>query len=163
MNKNKKLNFWDIVKMIHPDMNPDIKNPSEKMEYATKLKDNPKELYILAVKWGLIEDNSIEKVDINYTIGIGKIIKINKTDEGVIIDIINKKDHIEVIVFINNKFQKYIKRDINDQYENFYILGFADPDVFEKLDYQYQMKYIPRQDGKSDPRIKDIGNIVESG
>jgi len=36
--------------MIHPDFNPDIQNPSNKMAEATAKKDDEEALYLLAVK-----------------------------------------------------------------------------------------------------------------
>jgi hypothetical protein len=50
----KQIFFKDIVKKIHPDLNPNIKNASEKMNDILLYKNNPRKLYHLAVKWGLL-------------------------------------------------------------------------------------------------------------
>lgn len=49
------INFRDLVKMIHPDLNPEVIDPGEKMVMAKRHRDNPSFLFSLAVKWGLIE------------------------------------------------------------------------------------------------------------
>lgn len=92
------MKYFDIVKLIHPDWNPDIENPSQKMEEATKNKDDEETLYKLAVRWGLVEDDSIDKVDINYVVDVGKTVKVNGKYEGIIIDIQQKGSLVDVIV-----------------------------------------------------------------
>ena len=56
-----ELTFREIVKFIHPDSNPSVVNPSEKMTDAILNKSNKRALYNLAVRWGFI--NSTENVN----------------------------------------------------------------------------------------------------
>jgi len=147
MSNEKTITYWNIVKMIHPDFNPEIQNPSNKMAEATAKKDDEEALYMLAVKWGLIEDDSVEKVDIQYVIDRGKLIRVDQKYEGIVIDLIKKQQFLRVIVYINGSFREFKRNDINDQDENFYVIGYADDEEYNNLDFKYQMIYAERQDG----------------
>lgn len=147
MNEDKTMKYFDIVKLIHPDWNPDIENPSIKMEEATKNKDDEVTLYKLAVMWGLIEDDTIEKVEINYVLDRGKIVKINGKHEGIIIDIIKRQSYVEVIAHVNGSFRKFQRKDNEDQDTDFYVIGYADDETYHDLDYKYQVRHAERQDG----------------
>jgi len=48
------LTFRELVKMIHPDINPEIDDAGAKMSMATRHRDNPSFLFQLAVQWGLV-------------------------------------------------------------------------------------------------------------
>lgn len=144
-NKEKTIDFFEIVKMIHPDFNPEIENPSTKMTEVTANKDDPETLYLLAVRWGLIEDDEIEKVEINYTIDRGKLVRINQQYEGIIIDFEQKKSFLEIIVHVNEQFRKFQKKDFDDQDENFYVIGYAPEKQYNNLDYKYQMTHGKQQ------------------
>lgn len=97
-NKDKTMNYFEIVKLIHPDWNPDVQNPSEKMEEATRYKKDEHTLYRLAISWGLIEDESVSKVNNEYVIGRGKLVRINQQHEGIIVDFKQKGQMVDVIV-----------------------------------------------------------------
>lgn len=97
-NESKTISYFDVVKLIHPDWNPDIQNPTEKMEEATRYKNDGHTLYRLAVKWGLIEDDSVSKVDNHYVVGTGKLVKINQQHEGIIVDFVQRGQLVDVIV-----------------------------------------------------------------
>lgn len=49
------ITFRELVKKIHPDHNPHIEDAGGKMRSAVLYKNNPEELYKLAVLWGLVE------------------------------------------------------------------------------------------------------------
>lgn len=49
------ITFAEIVRKIHPDLNPEIQDPGGKMVMAKRHRDNPEFLFRLAVRWGLIE------------------------------------------------------------------------------------------------------------
>lgn len=149
-NESKTLGYFDIVKLIHPDWNPEVQNPTEKMEEATRYKNDESTLYELAVKWGFIEDNSIQLFDntnTDYIIDRGKIVKINQKYEGIIIDFVEKGSLINVIVWINGGFRSFRRQDTETQDDNFYIVGNADDDEYTKLDFKYQMMHAERQEG----------------
>jgi len=48
------ISFRDIVKLIHPDVNPTIENASIKMTDAVRFRSNEGMLYKLGVLWGVI-------------------------------------------------------------------------------------------------------------
>lgn len=146
-NESKTISYFDVVKLIHPDWNPEIQNPSEKMEEATRYKNNESTLYILAVKWGLIEDDSVSKVDNQYVISRGKLVKINQQHEGIIVDIKESGDLIDIIVYVNGGFRSFKRNDIEHQDDNFYIIGHADDNEYTRLDYKYQVMHGERQPG----------------
>ena len=50
-----EISFTDLVKLIHPDTNPNITNPSEKMSIVLRNRSNKKALYNLAVQWGVVQ------------------------------------------------------------------------------------------------------------
>lgn len=50
-----EISFKDLAKLIHPDTNPDIENPSEKMTLALRNRGDKKALWNLAVQWGVVE------------------------------------------------------------------------------------------------------------
>lgn len=50
-----EITFHEIVKMIHPDTHPDIKDASVKMSLCVKYKRDNLALWNLAIKWGLVK------------------------------------------------------------------------------------------------------------
>lgn len=147
-NESKTLKYFDIVKLIHPDWNPSIENPTSKMEEATRYKDDESTLYILAVKWGLVQDDSIQKYDSKfYPIDRGKKVRINQKHEGIIIDFKERGSLIDIIVWVNGGFRAFPRKNTEDQDDNFYILGNADDNEYTKLDFRYQSMYGERQPG----------------
>ena len=50
---NGVMTFRELVKKIHPDVNPNITDASAKMTLAVRYKNRPEELYKLAVRWGV--------------------------------------------------------------------------------------------------------------
>lgn len=138
--KEQTISYFSLIKYLHPDWNPDIENPETKMEEATRYRNDEKQLYKLAVKWGVVEDDSIEKVDIQYNVGMGKLVKIDQQYEGIVVDVYEKKGHLNVVVFLNGGFYTY-KRDKDiPQDEFFYIMGYSDEKSYEKADFNYQKK-----------------------
>lgn len=49
------MTYREIVKLVHPDLNPTIENAHQKMCEVNKNKDNPTMLHNLAIRWGLME------------------------------------------------------------------------------------------------------------
>lgn len=49
------INFRELVREIHPDLNPNVTDPGLKMAEAVRFKNNPEMLFRLAVRWGLRE------------------------------------------------------------------------------------------------------------
>lgn len=145
--ENKTMGYFDIVKLIHPDWNPQIQNPTEKMEEATRYKNDEHTLYRLAVKWSLIEDDSISKVDTHYVMGKGKIVKVNQKYEGIIVDFKQKGQLVDVIVWINGGFRSFKRNNAEDQDNDFYIVGHADDNEYTDLDLKYQLMHGERQPG----------------
>ena len=48
------MEFRDIVKLVHPDVNPNIPDAGKKMGQCVYYKKDPKMLQQLAIKWGLV-------------------------------------------------------------------------------------------------------------
>ena len=50
-----EIGFKELVKMIHPDTNPDIQDASGKMTAVLRNRRDKKALWNLAVRWGLVQ------------------------------------------------------------------------------------------------------------
>jgi hypothetical protein len=49
------MNYKELIKMVHPDLNPNIKDAGVKVTEIMKNKNDPSELMRLAIQWGLIK------------------------------------------------------------------------------------------------------------
>lgn len=68
------MTFTELVRKIHPDMNPDITDPGAKMTAAKQHRNNPSMLFRLAVRWGLVKgysDASQERNERSESTGYG--------------------------------------------------------------------------------------------
>lgn len=65
------ITFKQIVRLIHPDLNPTLTDPSVKMRNAVLFRDDEKALYRMGVKWGVIVDPTkhIKKKILGYGVG----------------------------------------------------------------------------------------------
>ena len=60
----KTITFKEIIKLIHPDINPDIKEPTNKLQQIMTWRDNPRMLYRLAEEWNILTDDAdVNSVD----------------------------------------------------------------------------------------------------
>lgn len=57
------MNYKELIRLVHPDLNPNVKDAGVKVSEIMKNKHNPSELMRLAIQWGLIEG----KTNSNYT------------------------------------------------------------------------------------------------
>ena len=128
------MTFNELVRLIHPDLNPDIKDAGDKMIQAVTYKDNEYKLEQLAIKWGLIDK---EPFEIQFTLEAGKDLYINDK-KFVIVDIINNTTDIDVVVIDNNKIVKYKRNDIRDQDEEFYVKDYSNESDYISADMSYQ-------------------------
>lgn len=58
----KEITFNKAIKIVHPDANPTIENPGDKVRTIMMYKNNPKKMYRCLVNWGLIESEKPKKV-----------------------------------------------------------------------------------------------------
>ena len=136
---DKSINFRELVKLIHPDTNPNIENSGEKMNEATRYLDDEQALYKLAVKWGLIEDE-ISQTDIKYKINEGKSLQKNGSP-CIILDTYWQSSKLIVILY-NKDTRKYEKHQCIDEYdqnENFLVDGIYSDSDYISIDYNYQL------------------------
>ncbi len=137
---SKTISFKHLVKMIHPDTNPHIEDPGDKMQEATRYLDNEEALYRLAVKWGLIEDD-ISQTDIKYRINEGK--HLQKDGEScIVLDSYWENSKLTVILYNKTKggkYEKHQRTDEWDQDDNFYVDGIYMEDDYIHIDYNYQL------------------------
>ena len=54
----KTIEFKEILKLIHPDTNPDVKEPANKLQRIMLWRDNPRMLYRLAEEWDILTDDA---------------------------------------------------------------------------------------------------------
>lgn len=52
------MNYKELIKMVHPDLNPNVVDAGVKVSEIMKNKNNPSELMRLAIQWGLINSSS---------------------------------------------------------------------------------------------------------
>lgn len=50
-----ELTFREMVKLVHPDSNPNITNSGEKMNDVMLNRSNSRALWNLACRWGLVQ------------------------------------------------------------------------------------------------------------
>ncbi len=133
-----KLDFNQLVKLIHPDNNSDIQEPGEKLIEATRYMDDPSTLFKLAIRWGLKQGDGSKK-DLDYVIDEGKDVNING-ERHIIVEIQNSKNGIIVVTYNTNKkhYQKFEKLDKYDQDENFFVTGFTPAEEYGDIDFKYQ-------------------------
>lgn len=107
MLKAQEVTYGKLLKQLHPDLNPDVKDSAKKIELVKKYKENDRMLLELASKWGIIE----EKLHLDYFIEIGNRVQINgDTSLNVIIDVIkNDKGMLDVYVVSDYKNQSFNK------------------------------------------------------
>lgn len=48
------ITFTELVRKIHPDMNPGVEDAGHKMTQAVRFRDNPEHLFRLGVRWGVV-------------------------------------------------------------------------------------------------------------
>ena len=134
---NKIITFWNAVKLIHPDLNPEIQDPSEKMDSLIFNRGDESELYKLCVLWGLIDDPEITNFTPEYSLEPGKYIKINDI-KGIIVDVIELNDKTKVIVWIEGSYKKYMRNNNWPQDKDFYVTGYCNENDYMKIDMKYQ-------------------------
>jgi len=52
------MNYKELIRLVHPDLNPTVKDPGVKISQIMSNKNNPSELMRLAIQWGLIKGSS---------------------------------------------------------------------------------------------------------
>lgn len=134
------MSFKQLVKLIHPDTNPNIKKSGEKMEEATRYMDDEQALYRLAVKWELIDDD-LSKFDIKYRINEGKSLQ-KEGESCIVLDSYWENNKLTVILYNKSKggkYEKHQRTDEWDQNEDFYVDGIYMEDDYVHIDYAYQL------------------------
>lgn len=117
----EQISFTDLVRMIHPDSNPEIQDAGAKMSLATKNRNNPHELFRLAVRWGLIEGKVEDKI---FSIKIGSVLQFT-TGRRVIVVAFDRHLVIMVDLVTNSAFQFACTE--REKYENsFHSAGGAE-------------------------------------
>lgn len=53
--QTNSITFKEILKLVHPDVNPDLENTTDKLNEILRFKTNEGVLYRLALDWGLVE------------------------------------------------------------------------------------------------------------
>lgn len=139
---SKTIPFKDLVKMIHPDSNPNIENSGEKMNEAVRNMDDEKALYRLAVKWQLIDDDNPDEFEVKYKINEGKHL-LKDQESCIVLDTYKDKSNKLTVILYNKsrggKYEKHQRIDAHDQDENFYVDGVYMNDDYESIDYKYQL------------------------
>lgn len=148
------MDFNTLVKMIHPDLNPNIDNPGEKMSEATKNRHNPNMLFFLAEKWGLTGNSSREKTqfhDVNEGFVIGNMFLFDGKFYGVVVGITDgqgrRRGHKKVfcVRYDTHKLVHFFVPNVNHRFRNITFQGRADKD-FMRTANQVYLNYIGRKE-----------------
>jgi hypothetical protein len=51
------MNYKELIRLVHPDLNPNVVDAGVKISQFMTNKNNPHELMRLAINWGLIKSN----------------------------------------------------------------------------------------------------------
>jgi len=57
--KSNEVTYSKLLKEVHPDLHPEIKESYKKIEIIKKYKNDIKKLIDLAYSWGLLEDKEV--------------------------------------------------------------------------------------------------------
>lgn len=94
------MTYKELVRKIHPDLNPDITNAGEKMAEIQRYKNNPVMLKNIAIRWGLVEGKNPKVCE-----GVLVSFRTNgKTLTGPIIDIIQKDGGFIFVIYVRESF-----------------------------------------------------------
>lgn len=52
------MNYKELIRLVHPDLNPNVVDAGVKVSQIMANKNNPSELMRLAINWGLIKSNN---------------------------------------------------------------------------------------------------------
>lgn len=52
------MNYKELIRLVHPDLNPNVQDAGMKISQIMTNKNNPSELMRLAISWGLIKGSS---------------------------------------------------------------------------------------------------------
>jgi len=64
------ISYREIAKLIHPDLNPDIDDPAEKLRKIKVFRKNDTMLFKFGVEWGIIEP----VIKVKRTVKIRKVV-----------------------------------------------------------------------------------------
>jgi len=141
------ITFTELVKLIHPDHNPNITNPGEKMATVTRNRNNPSALFNYAVQWGLVtpsKDYHFNKETKTYHFQIGNVVVYHNTKRAVIVDIQNAKgkrggEYKVFMVDINkNKLYHFFTPKLDIEINGLKVIGKAPVDQKAKANTFYQ-------------------------
>lgn len=103
-----EMTFTQLVKLIHPDVNPNVQNAGDKMREAIKNRSNVSELYKLALNWGLVEPPKRQTVSSDVWSTTTDLISINDMVEfyhpqygnsrGVVVDIKHRNSIYQIYI-----------------------------------------------------------------
>ncbi len=123
------MTFKEIVKMIHPDLNPNMPDVGSKMADVVKYKHNPTQLFHLAIKWGLVQGRKINTLFFQ----VGNVVKY-ETDKRAIIIVKegnSSGNWIYLVDIVKRSVLKiFIKNTNVSKYQNIEVIGKAkDKDI----------------------------------
>ena len=128
------MEFRELVKLIHPDTNPDIKDAGEKMAQAKLFRNNPIRLLSLATKWGVLP----------MFYGLGDSVTVNLDGHyiyGVIVDIV-KQYYTHNLIILNLKNQNILivaHVDMSKKHDYVTTIGKADDDLWKACRTMYDL------------------------
>lgn len=128
------MEFRQLVKMIHPDHNPDIVDAGGKMALVVANKTNPLYLQKLAARWGLLPRiyNIKDNVAINFQ---------GQTTYGVIVDIVKMYSSYNIVILNLNTKRILVAAhsDLSKEHDSLNVLGKADSELWAAVRTLYDL------------------------
>ncbi|MDY0215235.1 MAG: hypothetical protein RBS24_06980 [Bacilli bacterium] len=159
------IHYKDLIKKVHPDLNPNVHDAGTKVSQIMANKNNPSELMRLAIQWGLIKGEAPKPKDNPYDWAIfayhnhkyfkpGMRVKFS-TSNGETYAWFVKSGRGRVF-FTDKKGVFTINKSLKDLYNRFYILKKRNED----LSYNEKMEWseIVKDLGKKKPTKKNTSN-----
>ncbi len=138
---NTQISYPELIKMVHPDINPNVQDVGDKIATIKRHRDNPDFLYKLAVKWGFFPETKGTKI---FTFKVGNVVSYIMDGikrRAVIIDIqnfpINRYKVVIVDIVSRTVFEKFFDNINVSEYGGIEVIGKANETSRLKADFLY--------------------------
>lgn len=154
----EEVTFRELVKKVHPDLNPNIKDAGHKMSLITKYRNDQRMLIKLASEWGFIESKYDSKTNTTtYFFEIGNVVVYHKTKRAVIVDIENAKGKrsgqykVFIVDIKKNKLYHFFVPTLKTELRDIKVIGKSSFEQKLKADDIY-LKYVNNKEERKETK-----------
>lgn len=159
------INYKDLIKKVHPDLNPGVKDAGVKISQIMANKHNSSELMRLAISWGLIKGETPKPKDNPYDWAIFSHFNHKHFKPGMKVKFTTNNGETYAwfvksgrgrVFFTDKKGVFTINKSLKDMYNRFYILRKRHEDLSysEKIEWSEIVKNL----GKKTPTKNTSSN-----